>query len=65
MHEHNQDSYDVIIAGGGPVGLFLAVLVRPDGFVAWATDAVPRAEAITEALARWFGNPGIGTDLLP
>lgn len=42
-----------------------AVLLRPDGFVAWATDAVPREEAITEALARWFGNPGIGTDLLP
>ena len=31
-----------------------ALLVRPDGFVAWATDAAPRAEDVTRAAARWF-----------
>ncbi len=31
-----------------------AVLVRPDGFVAWASDATPKAEDITRAAARWF-----------
>ena len=31
-----------------------AVLVRPDGFVAWATDDAPRPEAVTRAAMRWF-----------
>ncbi|MFL9939524.1 FAD-dependent monooxygenase [Paraburkholderia graminis] len=35
-----------------------AVLVRPDGFVAWASDIAPRHEEIAQALARWFGKPG-------
>jgi 2-polyprenyl-6-methoxyphenol hydroxylase-like FAD-dependent oxidoreductase len=34
-----------------------AVLLRPDGFVAWASEAAPRAEEFAEALARWFGKP--------
>ncbi|MFM0206168.1 FAD-dependent monooxygenase [Paraburkholderia sediminicola] len=34
-----------------------AVLLRPDGFVAWATEAAPHEEEIAEALARWFGKP--------
>ncbi len=34
-----------------------AVLLRPDGFVAWATEAAPRDEEFAEALARWFGKP--------
>ena len=34
-----------------------AVLVRPDGFVAWADEADPdRAEA-ARAASRWFGDP--------
>lgn len=33
-----------------------AVLVRPDGFVAWATDTPPRAEEVTRAAARWFAS---------
>ncbi len=28
MHEHHQDIFDVIIAGAGPVGLFLACELR-------------------------------------
>ncbi len=31
-----------------------ALLVRPDGFVAWASDAAPRPEEVTRAAARWF-----------
>jgi hypothetical protein len=31
-----------------------ALLVRPDGFVAWASDATPDAAKITRAAARWF-----------
>jgi FAD binding domain/Aromatic-ring hydroxylase, C-terminal len=31
-----------------------ALLVRPDGFVAWATDTTPDPEAVTRASARWF-----------
>jgi len=31
-----------------------ALLVRPDGFVAWAADATPDVEALTRAAGRWF-----------
>ena len=34
-----------------------AVLVRPDGFVAWAADAEPNLEEAAQAAARWFGEP--------
>jgi 2-polyprenyl-6-methoxyphenol hydroxylase-like FAD-dependent oxidoreductase len=32
-----------------------AVLVRPDGFVAWASDGAVDDERVAEATARWFG----------
>jgi len=33
-----------------------AVLIRPDGFVAWATDHdAPAVEELRQAAARWFG----------
>jgi hypothetical protein len=32
-----------------------AVLVRPDGFVGWAADAVPNLEEAAQAASRWFG----------
>ncbi|RKG63773.1 FAD-dependent oxidoreductase [Corallococcus exercitus] len=35
-----------------------AVLVRPDGFVAWASDATPQAEDVTRTAARWFASRG-------
>jgi hypothetical protein len=28
--------------------------VRPDGFVAWASDATPSPEEVTRAAARWL-----------
>ena len=34
-----------------------ALLVRPDGFVAWASDEAPMAEDIEAAATRWFGSP--------
>ncbi|PTA69980.1 MULTISPECIES: FAD-dependent monooxygenase [unclassified Stenotrophomonas] len=37
-----------------------AVLVRPDGIVAWACDAGADATGLAEALQRWFGVPGSG-----
>jgi 2-polyprenyl-6-methoxyphenol hydroxylase-like FAD-dependent oxidoreductase len=32
-----------------------ALLVRPDGFVAWASDTTPSPEQVIPAAARWFG----------
>nr|WKF61459.1 Anhydrotetracycline monooxygenase [Paraburkholderia busanensis] len=40
-----------------------AVLVRPDGFVAWASDAAPDNENVVQVLCRWFGGPRSGTPL--
>jgi len=34
-----------------------AVLVRPDGFVAWACEAAPSHEEAAQAAWRWFGAP--------
>lgn len=34
-----------------------AVLVRPDGFVAWASEAAPDDKEIVQALSRWFCAP--------
>lgn len=31
-----------------------SVLVRPDGFVAWASDTTPTADDVKRAAARWF-----------
>jgi 2-polyprenyl-6-methoxyphenol hydroxylase-like FAD-dependent oxidoreductase len=34
-----------------------ALLVRPDGFVAWAANSDPDLTALEEAVRRWFGSP--------
>jgi 2-polyprenyl-6-methoxyphenol hydroxylase-like FAD-dependent oxidoreductase len=34
-----------------------AALVRPDGIVAWASDALPDAEQASSAASRWLGRP--------
>ena len=33
-----------------------AVLVRPDGFIAWAGEATPDREEAEQAASRWFGD---------
>jgi 2-polyprenyl-6-methoxyphenol hydroxylase-like FAD-dependent oxidoreductase len=30
------------------------VLIRPDGFIAWASDSEPKEESVREAVALWF-----------
>jgi len=32
------------------------VLIRPDGFVAWASDSEPDGHSIRQAVALWFGS---------
>ena len=34
-----------------------AVLVRPDGIVAWAGEAAPNDEDVARTASRWFGEP--------
>jgi 2-polyprenyl-6-methoxyphenol hydroxylase-like FAD-dependent oxidoreductase len=36
---------------------FSAVLLRPDGIVAWAGEADPKREEAAEVASRWFGEP--------
>lgn len=36
-----------------------ALLVRPDGVVAWATDEKPIPDDVVAAATRWFGSPGL------
>jgi len=33
-----------------------AVLIRPDGFVAWAADSQPNLDEAAQAASRWFGD---------
>lgn len=35
-----------------------AVLVRPDGVVAWVAEAAPDLDEVAQAATRWFGEPG-------
>jgi hypothetical protein len=43
------------VASDAKDGLGLsALLVRPDGFVAWASDTTPDPEQVARAAARWF-----------
>jgi hypothetical protein len=32
------------------------VLIRPDGFVAWASDTEPDEQSIRQAVSLWFGS---------
>ena len=43
-----------LVTGGSADTSVAALLVRPDGYVAWATDS-PDGPGLSEALARWFG----------
>ncbi len=54
------DRIDVVTATSPPAGALDgtdAVLVRPDGYVAWTGSGEPRAGGLRDALSRWFGQP--------
>jgi 2-polyprenyl-6-methoxyphenol hydroxylase-like FAD-dependent oxidoreductase len=34
-----------------------ALLVRPDGYIAWASNETPEEDAINKTMLRWFGKP--------
>ena len=36
-----------------------AILVRPDGYIAWACDGEPDMLAMEKAVTRWFGDPAV------
>jgi bifunctional hydroxylase/dehydrase len=42
---------------GSPLDDVAALLVRPDGYVAWAARPGQEADGLPGALARWFGPP--------
>jgi len=42
----------------GAVGAPMAVLIRPDGYVAWVGDGSD--QGLREALSAWFGPPPHG-----
>lgn len=58
------DRVDVVTAtphavgAGTPLEAADAVLLRPDGYVAWVA---PSVEKLPDALARWFGTPSAGS----
>jgi hypothetical protein len=49
-------SADCIWVDPALVGLSF-VLVRPDGFVAWASEKTPDLDEAAQAASRWFGEP--------
>jgi 3-(3-hydroxy-phenyl)propionate hydroxylase len=42
----------------GTVRAPTAVLIRPDGYVAWVGEGTQRG--LAEALSSWFGSPAVG-----
>ena len=45
------------VSGGAKEELGLStVLIRPDGFIAWASDNEPDERSIRQSVARWFGS---------
>jgi hypothetical protein len=34
-----------------------AVLIRPDGFIAWACEGELNLDSVQRAVTRWFGGP--------
>lgn len=65
----DQVAVDVVIAQGGPDGL-TGLLIRPDGYVAWACGspgpAPAEPAALKAAVERWFpGSPSHATRNAP
>jgi hypothetical protein len=53
MHADHTGTWELPVVG--PVTAPVAVLIRPDGHVAWVGDGTPTG--LTEALTTWFGPP--------
>ena len=51
------DRIGVVACGANDALGLAALLVRPDGVVAWASDAAPSAADVELVAARWFGLP--------
>ncbi|MEJ8644293.1 FAD-dependent monooxygenase [Streptomyces sp. MS1.HAVA.3] len=54
------DRIDVVTADSRPEGALAdveALLVRPDGYIAWIASGGSGAAGLTDALNRWFGAP--------
>jgi bifunctional hydroxylase/dehydrase len=54
------DRIDVITARSRPAGALAdvdAVLVRPDGYIAWVAAGGSGEAGLSDALSRWFGQP--------
>ena len=54
------DRVEVITATpqpGSPLDDVAALLVRPDGYIAWASRPGQEAGGLAESLTRWFGRP--------
>ncbi|MGE2719547.1 FAD-dependent monooxygenase [Mycolicibacterium celeriflavum] len=49
------DRADIVCAVGAKAGLPEAVLVRPDGYLAWAADRISAASEMAGAAGRWLG----------
>jgi hypothetical protein len=52
-----RDRVGLVRAHGALVGPATALLVRPDGYLAWSGDHADGAQVRT-ALTQWCGNPG-------
>ena len=51
------DRIGVVACGANDERGLAALLVRPDGFVAWASDTAPSVADLVSVAARWFGLP--------
>jgi 2-polyprenyl-6-methoxyphenol hydroxylase-like FAD-dependent oxidoreductase len=54
-----QDRLQYVAAHAKDAKGLTALLVRPDGFVAWATDTEPDVADVERVIQRWFGAAGI------
>ena len=53
------DGVDFLMEGAKDRLGLCALLVRPDGVVAWASDTTPNPDDVTRAAAKWFAQrPG-------
>lgn len=51
-----EDRVDVVVATS-TTSPAAALLIRPDGYVAWAIDEFDDRDGLRDALSRWFGRP--------